>query len=104
MKTTRDLPYELMRAVKVRAPEENSNLQEVASSSEMTTVRNRVQFPPLKCVHPAEPGEELAPECVGAILADGELFDIGTVSSRASAPCNGVRAKGIDGVGGSLCC
>ena len=89
MKTTLDLPDELMCAVKIRAAEGNLKLKEVvtnllrlglaASSAEKPTVRNRVQFPLVTCARPAEPGEELTPERVAAILADGELSDLGSV-------------------------
>ena len=89
MKTTLDLPDELMRAVKIRAAEENLELREVvanllrlglvAASAEQRTVRNRVQFPLVECAQPAPPGEELTAERVAAILEEGELSDLGIV-------------------------
>ena len=89
MKTTLDLPDELMRAVKVQAAEENLKLREVvanllrlglaAASTEKRTVRNRVQFPLVECPRSAKPGDELTPECVADILAEGELYDLGIV-------------------------
>ena len=89
MKTTLDLPDELMRTVMIRAAEENLELKEVvanllrlglsAASPEKTMVRNRVQFPLVECAHPAKPGDELAPERVADILADWEVSDLGVV-------------------------
>lgn len=78
-----------MRAVKVRAAEENVKLREVvanllrlglaAASTEKRTVRNRVQFPLVECPSPAKPGEELTPERVAEILGEGDLYDLGIV-------------------------
>jgi len=78
-----------MRAVKVRAAEENLELGEVvtsllrrglaATSAEKPMVRNRVQFPLVKCAHPAKPGDELTPERVAAILGEAEISDLGIV-------------------------
>lgn len=78
-----------MRAVKVRAAEEGLKLKDIvasllrlgltAASAEQRTVRNRVQFPLVECAHPAKHGEELTPERVAAILADGEHSDLGIV-------------------------
>ena len=89
MKTTLDLPDELMRTVMIRAAEENQELKEVvanmlrlgltAASPEKTMVRNRVQFPLVECAHPAKPGDELTPERVADNLADGEVSDLGVV-------------------------
>jgi len=89
VKTTLDLPDELMRAVKVRAAEEDLELGEVvtnllrrglaATSAEKPVVRNRVQFPLVKCAHPAKPGDELTPERVAEILREAEISDLGFV-------------------------
>lgn len=89
MKTTLDLPDELMRAVKVRAAENNLKLREVvtdllrrglaATSAEKPMVRNRVQFPLVECAHPAMPGEELTPERVAEVLGEAEISDLGIV-------------------------
>lgn len=89
MKTTLDLPDELMRTVRIRAAEENLKLKEVVAnllrlgltvaSPEKRMVRNRVQFPLVECAHPAKPGDELTPERVADILADGEVSDLGIV-------------------------
>ena len=87
MKTTLDLLDELMRTVMIRAAEENLELKEVvanllrlgltAASPVKTMVRNHVQFPLVECAHPAKPGDELTPERVADILADGEVSDLG---------------------------
>ena len=61
MKTTLDLPAELMRIIKVRAAEDNLKLKD------------------LECAHPAPPGEELTPDRVAEILAEGEISDLGIV-------------------------
>lgn len=78
-----------MRAVKVRAAEENLELREVvtnllrrglaATSAEKPMVRYRVQFPLVKCAHPAKPGDELTPERVAKILGEAEISDLGIV-------------------------
>ena len=78
-----------MRAVKDRAAEENLELGEVvtsllrrglaATSAEKPMVRNRVQFPLVKCAHPAKPGDELTPERVAEILGEAEISDLGIV-------------------------
>ena len=85
-----------MRAVKVRAAEENVKLEEVvanllrldrsAASKERQTVRHRVKFPLVECPRPAKSGEELTPERVAAILADGELSGLGVATLVASEP------------------
>lgn len=78
-----------MRAVKARAAEENLALSEIvtnllrrdlaATSAEKPMVRNRVQFPLVKCAQPAKPGDELTPERVAEILGEAEISDLGLV-------------------------
>lgn len=87
MKTTVDLPDELLRAVKIRAAAEGRRLREVMAdlirlgleqetrgaqgrSGERTEAR--VRLPLVRCAHPAAPGEELTPERVAALLAADE--------------------------------
>ena len=89
MKTKLDLPDELMRAARTRAAKENLELNEVvanllrlgltAASPKKRMVRKRVQFPLVGCAHPAKAGDELTPERVADILADGEVSDLGVV-------------------------
>jgi hypothetical protein len=82
MKTTLNLPDDLMRAVKLRAVEENRRLtgmiadllrrglaQEPAASP---AVRHRVKLPLVKGAHRARPDEEMTPERVAHILLDQE--------------------------------
>lgn len=89
MKTTLDLPDELMRAVRIRAAEENLKLREVvaellrlgllAASEEKPAVRRRVQLPLVQCAHAALPDEEITAERAAAILIEGEAADHGSL-------------------------
>jgi hypothetical protein len=82
MKTTLDLPDELMREVKHRAVEENRRLKDTVADllrigldqeyREPSVIRNRVQLPLIKTRHAARPGEELTPERVAEILIEQE--------------------------------
>jgi hypothetical protein len=82
MKTTLNLPDDLMRAVKLRAVEEDRTLtdtiadllriglaQEQAGSSRRG---HRVQLPLVKSTRKPQPGEELTPERVAEILLEEE--------------------------------
>jgi hypothetical protein len=83
MKTTLDLPDELMRTVKIRAVQENKKLKDMIAEllrqalaqepSAPRVVRHRVQFPLIKGTHPAPPGEEMTPDRVAQILLDDEV-------------------------------
>ncbi len=89
MKTTLDLPDELMRAVRVRAAEENLKLRELvaellrlglsAVSAQRPAVRRRVRLPLVQCAHAARPGEEITPERAAQILIEGEAADHGAL-------------------------
>jgi hypothetical protein len=82
MKTTLDIPDDLMREVKLRAVEENRKLKDIVAdllrrglAQEQTgssRTGNRVQLPLVKCGHKARPGEELTPERVAEILLEEE--------------------------------
>jgi plasmid stability protein len=82
MKTTLDLPDNLMRAVKIRAAEENRKLKDVIAdllrhglslpSEKPPVARQRVRLPLVQCAHEARPGEELTPERVAQILSEEE--------------------------------
>jgi hypothetical protein len=82
MKTTLNLPDDLMRAVKLRAVEENRTLTDIITdllrrglaqeSAEPTTIRNRVTLPLVKGAHRARPDEEMTPERVAHVLLDQE--------------------------------
>lgn len=79
MKTTLDLPDDVVRAVKIRAAEENRRLKDIIADllrrglaqepRTPATVRRRVKLPLVECAHEALPGEEMTPERV----ADGLL-------------------------------
>lgn len=77
MKTTVELPDELMRAVKIRAASEGRKLKEVmaelvarglAEAPSQPGDRRRVRLPIVLCSHPARPGEEMTPDRVAEIL------------------------------------
>jgi hypothetical protein len=82
MKTTLDLPDELMRTVKIRAVRENRKLKDMIAEllrrglaqppDGRGAVRHRVQLPIVRCAHPARPAEELTPERVAQILSEEE--------------------------------
>ena len=83
MKTTLDLPDDLMRAIKVRAAEEDRRLKDLIAEllrksldrlpSKPETRRKRVKLPLVHCAHRARPDDEMTPERVAQILLDGEV-------------------------------
>jgi len=81
MKTTLDLPDDLMREVKIRAVRENRRLKDAVADllrrglsqrRSEPKVRHRVGLPIVECSHKARPGEEMTPERVAGILLDEE--------------------------------
>ncbi|MEO6193935.1 MAG: antitoxin [Thermoanaerobaculia bacterium] len=82
MKTTLDLPDDLVRAVKMRAVEEDRKLKDVMADllrrglkqkqGASATVRRRIKLPLVKCAHEAPPGEEMTPERVAEVLLEEE--------------------------------
>ena len=81
MKTTLDLPDDLMREVKIRAVKENRKLKEAVAEllrrglsqrRSEPRVRRRVALPIVECSHWARPGEEMTPERVASVLLDEE--------------------------------
>jgi plasmid stability protein len=82
MKTTLDLPDDLVRAVKIRAVQENQRLKDtmaellrrgLAQESGMPEmIRRRVQLPLVECAHAAHPDEEMTPERVATVLLEEE--------------------------------
>jgi plasmid stability protein len=81
MKTTLDLPDDLMREVKIRAVRENRKLKEAVADllrrglsqrRSEPKVRHRVALPIVECAHEARPGEEMTPERVAGILLEEE--------------------------------
>lgn len=82
MKTTLDLPNDLMRAVKIRAAEENRKLTDTVAEllrrglaqepGGPATIHRRVQLPLIECAHEARPDEEMTPERVAEALLQEE--------------------------------
>ncbi len=82
MKTTLELPDELMREVKIRAVNENRRIKDVVADAlrrglaqegpAPARVRQRVQLPLVECVHEAHPDDEMTPDRVATILLSEE--------------------------------
>jgi plasmid stability protein len=82
MKTTLDLPDDLMRAVKIRAAQENRKLKDLiaellrlglaAEGDAPDETRRRIQFPLIRNLHPASPDTEMTPDRVADILLEQE--------------------------------
>lgn len=80
MKTTLDLPDDLMREVKIRAVHENRRLKEavadllrrgLASPRAGATMKRRVRLPIVDCARNARPEDEMTPErAAGVLLAE----------------------------------
>jgi len=82
MKTTLDLPDDLVRAVKTRAAKENRRLKDTVTDllrrglaqerGGPARVRRRLKLPLVECAHEARPGEEMTPERVAEVLLEEE--------------------------------
>ena len=82
MKTTLELPDELMRAIRLRAVRENRKLKDAIAdllrrglapeAKRPQVLRHRVKLPLVLCAHAARPGEEITPERAARILLDEE--------------------------------
>jgi hypothetical protein len=83
MKTTLDVPDELMRTVKILAIREHRKLKDMIAEllrrgllaeepTDRGAVRERVQLPLVHCAHGARPEEEMTAERVAQILIDEE--------------------------------
>ena len=80
MKTTLDLPDDLMREVKLRAVRENRRLKDLVAdllwrglaqdAGRARTTHARVHLPLVICAHEASAQEEMTPERVAAVLLD----------------------------------
>lgn len=81
VKTTLDLPDELMRTVKIRAARENRKLKDVIADllrrglaeqpSGVRSAPSRVSLPLVQTAHEARPDEEMTPDRVAdALLAE----------------------------------
>lgn len=83
MKTTLDIPDDLMRAVKIRAVEEDRKLKETVAEllrvglahgpTAHGAIRNRVHFPLVECDPVERPEDELTPERVAEILLEEDV-------------------------------
>jgi len=82
MKTTLDLPDDLMREIKIRAVNEDRKLKDAIAdllrrglsqeAVEQKAVRQRVRLPLVRCSQEAGPGEEMTPERVAEVLLEEE--------------------------------
>jgi plasmid stability protein len=82
VKTTLDLPDDLMRDIKIRAVKENRKLKDAIAdllqrglsqkAVEPPTVRHRVELPLVECAREARPGEEMTPDRVAKLLLEEE--------------------------------
>ena len=81
MKTTLDLPDELMREVKIRAVLEDRKLKDqiahllrrgLAGRQDTAPIVNRVQIPLVECGHAATPSSEMTPARVARLLLEEE--------------------------------
>lgn len=81
MKTTLDLPDDLMREVKIRAVRENRRLKEAVADflrlglkqpRSARKVRRRARLPIVVCARQARAGEEMTPERVARVLLEEE--------------------------------
>ncbi len=82
MKTTLDLPDDLVRAVKILAVEENRRLKDTVAEllrrglaqerGVPAAIRRRLELPLIECAHEARPGEEMTPERVADTLLEEE--------------------------------
>jgi plasmid stability protein len=78
MKTTLELPDDLMREIKVRAAREDRRLKDVVTEllrkglAAQEKPQHRVKLPLIR-TGPAKPGEELTPEKIHEILLQQEV-------------------------------
>jgi plasmid stability protein len=79
VKTTLELPDELMRAAKIRAANEGRRLKDVVADllrrglaeepKGPRRVQRKVQLPLVQCAHAARPEREMTPNRVAEVLA-----------------------------------
>lgn len=82
MKTTLDLPDDLMREIKIRAVKQDRKLKDAIAdllrrglsdqTVRATTVRHRVKLPLVPCAYEARPDDEMTPERVARVLLEEE--------------------------------
>ena len=81
MKTTIELPDDLVKTIKIRAIQEDRTMKDVMAellqlgikAKDTGLLPRRIQFPIIKGTRPAKPGEELTPERVAEILMEDEV-------------------------------
>jgi hypothetical protein len=71
MKTTLDLPDDLVRAVR-SAPSKITEGGLAQEGSVPASIRRRAQLPLVECAHQARPDEEMTPERVTQVLLEEE--------------------------------
>jgi hypothetical protein len=81
MKTTLDLPNDLMREIKIQAVNENRKLEDAIADllrrglfqkAARPEVRHRVHLPLVQCSQEARPGEEMIPDRTAEVLLAAE--------------------------------
>jgi plasmid stability protein len=92
MRTTLDLPDDLMRAVKIRAAQEDSKLKDLIENllrralalgqGPSASTSSRPRLPLVECRHAARPGEEMTPERVAAALLAEEALSLNSTQSK----------------------
>ncbi|MEX0835756.1 MAG: hypothetical protein WD010_06675 [Nitriliruptor sp.] len=85
MKTTLELPDDLVREIKIRAADENRRIKDVVADAlrrglaqhdaAIGRADRRVQFPLVACAHEARPSEAMTPDRVAAIIASEDVDD-----------------------------
>lgn len=86
MKTTIDLPDQMVKDLKRRALEEDRTLRDLVAellhvgltSERSPRVVNRVEFPLVECER-ADPADEVTPERLAAILTELDAHDVENV-------------------------
>jgi hypothetical protein len=84
VKTTLELPADLVQEMKLKAVQEHRRIKDVAAEAlrrgllpeqrqAPDVIRNRVKLPLIHSTHPAPPGEELTPERIHQILEDEDV-------------------------------
>jgi hypothetical protein len=84
VKTTLDIPDDLLRSMKLRAVQEGRKYKDVAAEifrrglsqpkpSEPSAIRPRVKLPLIQCHHPAAPNATLTPDQVAEVFLTQEV-------------------------------
>jgi hypothetical protein len=83
MKTTLELPEDLVRAVKILAVEEDTRLKDMVADllrrglaqkrDAPAPKHKRLKLPLIECAHEAQPSEEMTPDRVADVLLEEEV-------------------------------